>query len=378
MKHKLMTIVFCAILLAGFVLNVITPDKEISFTERRPLDQMPELNKEFIFSKNTGEVLEEYLLDQFWNRDGVRSLKVWVDRNILRKTDVNGLYQIGEHLFKMDYPISENSVIKAGEKMLAIQEKFFGDTNQVAFSMIPDKAHYAPNKDKYLSLDYKKMMQLLEDTLTEVKDGGATRIPTMGCIDLESTLELDDYYYTDLHWKQENLKETVEAIWAHFGIEAELDMDEFTVNDYAPFYGAYYGQAASNGNGDQLSWLVDEEIENMIVKDFDEMKASKDIIYAEEKLGTVDSYELFFGGNSPLIVIDNPACETGDRLILFRDSFGSAIAPLLAKEYSQVVLVDLRFLGYEFLGNFVDFEGADVLFMWGQAIYNDSTMIRQR
>ncbi|MBR2001317.1 MAG: hypothetical protein IJ994_03310, partial [Firmicutes bacterium] len=186
MKHKLMTIVFCAILLAGFVLNVITPDKEISFTERRPLDQMPELNKEFIFSKNTGEVLEEYLLDQFWNRDGVRSLKVWVDRNILRKTDVNGLYQIGEHLFKMDYPISENSVIKAGEKMLAIQEKFFGDTNQVAFSMIPDKAHYAPNKDKYLSLDYKKMMQLLEDTLTQVKDGGATRIPAMGCIDLES------------------------------------------------------------------------------------------------------------------------------------------------------------------------------------------------
>ncbi|MBQ2867241.1 MAG: hypothetical protein IJE87_02595, partial [Firmicutes bacterium] len=223
MKYKIMTIVFCAILLAGFVLNVITPDKEISFTERRPLDQMPELNKEFIFSKNTGEVLEEYLLDQFWNRDGVRSLKVWVDRNILRKTDVNGLYQIGDHLFKMDYPINENSVIKAGEKMLAIQEKFFGDTNQVAFSMIPDKAHYAPNKDKYLSLDYKNMMQLLEDTLTQVKDGGATRIPAMGCIDLESTLELDDYYYTDLHWKQENLKETVEAIWAHFGIDAELD-----------------------------------------------------------------------------------------------------------------------------------------------------------
>jgi len=108
------------------------------------------------------------------------------------------------------------------------------------------------------------------------------------------------------------------------------------------------------------------------------MKASKDVVYAEEKLGTVDSYELFFGGNSPLIFIENPACTTGDRLILFRDSFGSAIAPLLAKEYSQVVLVDLRFMGYEFLGNFVDFEGADVLFMWGQAIYNDSAMIRQR
>ena len=369
MKYKIMTVVFCVILLVGFVLNVVTPDKEISYTERRPLDQMPELNREFIFSKDTGEVLEEYLLDQFWNRDGVRGLKVWFDTKILKKTDVNGLYQIGDHLFKTDYPINENSVIKATEKMKAIQEKFFGQTNQVAFSVIPDKAHYAPNRDQYLSLDYDKMQTLLAEG---VKNRG------MGYVDLESTLELDDYYYTDLHWKQESLKETVDVIWKHFGIDAELDMDGFTINDYAPFYGAYYGQIASGGEGDRLIWLNDEEINAMIVKDFDEMKESKDIVYAEEKLGTVDSYELFFGGNSPLIVIDNPNCETGDRLILFRDSFGSAIAPLLAKEYSQVVLVDLRFVGYEYLGNFVDFEDADVLFMWGQAIYNDSTMIRQR
>ena len=64
MKHRIMTIVFCVILLIGFVGNVMTPDKEISFTERRPLDQLPVINKDFIFSKDTGEVLEEYLLDQ--------------------------------------------------------------------------------------------------------------------------------------------------------------------------------------------------------------------------------------------------------------------------------------------------------------------------
>lgn len=369
MKHRIMTIVFCAILLIGFIGNVLTQDKEISFTERRPLDQMPVINKDFIFSKDTGEVLEEYLLDQFWERDGFRSLKVWFDTNVLHKTDVNGLYQIGDHLFKTDYPINHASVIKAAEKMMAIHTKYFGTANKVAFSMIPDKAHYAPYKDKYLSLDYDTMQGILAEGL---KDSG------MGYVDLESTLELGDYYYTDLHWKQESLKETVEAIWKHFGIDAELNMGEFTVNDYAPFYGAYYGQIASGGEGDTLTWLVDEEIKNLIVKDFDEMKASKDIVYAEDKLGTVDSYELFFGGNSPLIFIKNPECTTGNRLILFRDSFGSAIAPLLAKEYSEVVLVDLRFMGYEFLGNFVDFKDADILFMWGQAIYNDSTMIRQR
>ena len=367
MKYKLMSIVFCGLLLLGMGLNLMTPDRDISFTERRPLAQAPQIDGEFLTSEDGGEKVESYLLDQFWNRDGFRRLKVWFDQRMLNKSDSNGLYQIGDHLFKINYPLNVSSVEKAAQKMMAIREKLLGEADQVAYAVIPDKAHYAPDREQYLSVDYDEMTDILKEGL-----------PEMEYVSLEEHLELDDYYNTDLHWRQENLEEVTEAIWEHFGIEGQIDTQSMEVGEYEPFYGAYYGQIAASGDGDRLVWLRDEEIDGLQVTDYDEMKEIRNVVYAEEKLGTVDSYELFFGGNSPLIVIDNPQCNSGERLVIFRDSFASAIAPLLAKEYSQVVLVDLRFMGYEFLDQFVDFKGADVLFLWEQQVYNDSSMIRAR
>jgi len=367
MKYKLMSIVFCGLLLCGMGLNLVTPDKEISYAERRPLKQAPQVDVAFLTSRDGGEEVEAYLLDQFWNRDIFRGLKVWFDWKVLNKSDSSGLYEKDGHLFKVEYPLNELSVTEAAKKMKAIEERLFSEEGKTVYAVIPDKAWFAPDRKNHLCLDYDKMTGLLQQELSD-----------MEYLALDEYLTLEDYYYTDLHWRQERLARVTEAIWKQFGIDARLDVSKMTVHEYEPFYGAYYGQAASSGEGDRLVWLSDGETDSFIVTDYDEMKEVKNLVYAEEKLGAVDSYELFFGGNSPLIVIDNPSCDTGRKLVVFRDSFGSAIAPLLAKEYSQTVLVDLRFIGYENVDRFVEVENADVLFLWGQQVYNSSGMIRQR
>lgn len=367
MKYKLMSIVFCGLLLCGMGLNLATPDRDISYTERRQLAQAPKIDGEFLATRGGGEQIEKYLLDQFWNRDSFRILKVWFDRKVLRKSDTNGLYEAEGHLVQMEYPIDEDSVRSAAQKMLAIQEKFLPQDAKVAYAVIPDKAHYISEGAKRPSLDYGEMTAILSEEL-----------PEMDYLSLEEHLSLEDYYRTDLHWKQENLTQVTEVIWKQFDIHAQLNIQDMSAHAYKPFYGAYYGRTASSIKPDELIWLTDGKIDGLRVKDYDEVKESKDVVYAEEKLGGVDSYELFFGGNSPLITIDNPQCQGNRQLIVFRDSFGSSIAPLLAKEYSRVVLVDLRFMGYEFLDQFVSFDDADVLFLWGQQVYNNSTMLRQR
>ena len=58
------------------------------------------------------------------------------------------------------------------------------------------------------------------------------------------------------------------------------------------------------------------------------------------------------------------------ELILFRDSFGSSIAPLLAEGYSKVTLVDIRYIRWERLEQFVDFKDKDVLFLYSTALLN--------
>ena len=63
--------------------------------------------------------------------------------------------------------------------------------------------------------------------------------------------------------------------------------------------------------------------------------------------------------------------ENKKELVIFRDSFGSSLAPLLAGSYSKITLVDIRYLNSESIGRFIEFsENCDVLFMYNTGTLN--------
>ena len=74
--------------------------------------------------------------------------------------------------------------------------------------------------------------------------------------------------------------------------------------------------------------------------------------------------------------IENPNAKTDKRLIIFRDSFGSSITPLLAEAYSEITLVDLRYINSRFLSSYVDFENSDVLFLYSTLILNSAKLFK--
>ena len=71
------------------------------------------------------------------------------------------------------------------------------------------------------------------------------------------------------------------------------------------------------------------------------------------------------------IVIENPNATTDKTLVVFRDSFGSSLVPLLVQDYAKVTLVDIR-AGSTSIPNLkmVDFADADVLFMYSSLVLN--------
>ena len=99
-------------------------------------------------------------------------------------------------------------------------------------------------------------------------------------------------------------------------------------------------------------------------------------VYDESRMAEDDPYELFMGGPSSLITIDNPACENGRHLIVFRDSFGSSLSPLLAQGYEKTTLIDIRYIQPAMLKKFVDFTGADVLFVYSSMVLNNSETLK--
>ena len=58
----------------------------------------------------------------------------------------------------------------------------------------------------------------------------------------------------------------------------------------------------------------------------------------------MDPYDIYLGGATALIQIDNPSGPKGRELVIFRDSFGSSLAPLLIDSYSRITIIDMRYI----------------------------------
>ena len=95
-----------------------------------------------------------------------------------------------------------------------------------------------------------------------------------------------------------------------------------------------------------------------------------------DMLGSKDLYDVFLSGAKSLLTIENPNAATDRELIVFRDSFGSSMVPLLARDYAKVTLVDIRYMSPTILGNFVEFGGQDVLFLYSTLVLNNSETIK--
>ena len=57
---------------------------------------------------------------------------------------------------------------------------------------------------------------------------------------------------------------------------------------------------------------------------------------------------------------------------MFRDSFGSSIAPLFMENYNKITLIDLRYISSDILNNYIKFENQDVLFLYSVVILNQN------
>ena len=85
---------------------------------------------------------------------------------------------------------------------------------------------------------------------------------------------------------------------------------------------------------------------------------------------------MYLSGAKSLLTIVNPAADSDRELLIFRDSFGSAIAPLLLENYAKVTLVDIRYLQIDILDRFLEFHGQDVLFLYSTLVLNNSSSIK--
>ena len=339
-----------------------SPAKEISEAERRPLAQWPGIRAETLLNGRIMTDFEDYTLDQFPLRDTFRKIKSLFHFNVLNQSDNNNIYIADGFAVKQEYPLNPESLYHAAERFNYLYEKYLTGSN-VYMAIVPDKGQYLAEKNDHLSLHFGKLSSILSD-----------RMPWAIPINLYDSLEAEDYYCTDVHWRQEKLFEAAAEICNALGVTAPNPMDYAVTALERPFYGVYYGQAALPMEPETMYLLESDLLAQCRV--YDHESGSYTDIYNMEKLTSRDLYEVLLSGSRSLLTIENPNAKTDRELILFRDSFGSSMVPLLLTDYAKVTLVDIRYIQIDILERFLEFENQDILLLYSVPVLNNSQTIK--
>lgn len=364
LKNIVVTVTFSVFLLMIFIVNIAKGEDEISKSERRKLSKFPEISLNAVLSGEFMSNFEDSALDQFIGRDTFRGLKAQTLFNIFRQKDNNKIYVQEGHAVKYDNLLKEAEVEAVATKINKLQNTLLKDMN-VYYSVIPDKNYFLGDLYGYPKMDYSKMLNILSENIINAE-----------YIDLFNTLGIDDYYSTDTHWKQENLDKIVKKLSSEIGFSYE-QIDK--IEEKYPFYGVYYGQSALPLDADTLKYGYNESIRNAKVKYLNEQtfKMEEGSLYTLEKVNGNDPYDIYLNGATSLITIENEKSLSDKELIIFRDSYGSSLAPLLISGYNKITMVDLRYIASPMVKQFVEFnENSDVLFIYCTDVINSGSMLK--
>lgn len=237
-----------------------------------------------------------------------------------------------------------------------------GNDGHIYLSVVPDKGSFTAPSEGYTPAS----AQETADTLL-------AQLDFVQYVDIAPGLTLEDYYRTDPHWRQECLVATAQTLAQAMDVPLAGDFQENAID--VPFYGAYAEKAGEPLAADTLRYLTGEVLDACTVYDYE--TDAQETLYDLSAVETDTPYDLYLQGSRSLLRIDSPLSATDRTLVVFRDSFGSSLIPLLAESYRTIYAVDIRYLSSQMVGRFLSFDGSEnVLFLYSTMVLQNSRTMK--
>jgi len=265
--------------------------------------------------------------------------------------------------YAAEAPPQDRAQIEYAAKKLADAARDWFSGSRLFFAIVPDKWYW-----------------LAEPPLPRTEPGDvaailAAALPEAKYIDISELLRLSHYYSTDSHWDQRYLMPVAEALADAMGLGVRLyPEDGLTVRERAPYRGLYSRKYGLPLMPDTIYTLHCAAIDAAHM-DGPALPAPMPL-YWEEKLESLDPYSVYTGGVHSVVTIYSPLAKTNRELVVFRDSFASSLAPLLALGYSKITLIDLRFVPEKLLGKYIEPSGQDVLFLYSTLMLGSGAQLK--
>lgn len=331
MKRSLV-IGFLVILYGIFFVNIFAEDKLFSENENRKLSQKPEFTMEKLLNGEFRDGFEKYITDQYVFRDSFVGLKS-ICESIIGKKENNDVYIAKDDFLVQKMKDYDKSLLERNASYINELAEMYNVTVAIAPTAY---TVYSENLPSFVD------RELENDFINEFYD----KLIDVNTIDLVKVLrdKKDEslYYKTDHHWT------TLGAYYAYEEIAKSLGLNPYSIDEFERevITDEFYGTLFSKGNFfykkpdtmELFNYDLDVEV-NYIFED-----KITDTFYEEEALDKKDKYEIFFGGNHPIIEITNKdESSLGGKVAIIKDSYANSLVPFLSRNFEEVHVIDLRY-----------------------------------
>lgn len=336
------TAVFCLFIFAVMIMYIVIPDSDFSALEKRSLSDMPKPAVNTALDGSFGKDFETYLADQMPLRT------FWVGTNAYYnlfsgRNGQNGVYKAKDD-YLMAEPVRDNPLL---EKNISYINEFIENVQIPSYvCIVPTSGYIYSNELPAVHYEYndddiiEKAHELFRETSEYTKFVDIT--------DKFKELSADEqlYYKTDHHWTSLGAYECYKLLGKAMGF-TPTNIRDFEIESHDGFYGTNYSKSAlwfTPSESIEL-WKNTNHSGNSItvsLQDGEDVTVSNSMFF-EENLNTQDQYTVFLGGNHAMVRIKNEQYSGDKKLLVLRDSYSHCIAPFLADNYSEIVLIDLRY-----------------------------------
>lgn len=354
-------IVSAALIIAVMALHLALPDQNYSSTEKRNLAKVPEISFATITDGSLMNKIEDYVADQFPARDLFMKMKTRL-MLLLGNRESQGVYYCKDgSLIEAFEPYDEELLEKTVESMNEFNGKGYFENAYVLISptaagvnqdLLPS---FATQADQY------EYIEKFESGLT-----GVTILETDEAFQNMKNDGREIFYKTDHHWTTDAAFEVYKANAERCNYEVGEYKTGFLATDFRGSLVSKSGFLPKQYDAVTIYENTDENLKALVTHMADNTASGS--VYQLDSLSSDNPYEVFFGGNEPMITIQTTA--KGNRtLLIFKDSYANCFIPFLMEDYKMITIIDPRYYTDTVSTLFTQQQFNDVMYL-----YNASTL----
>lgn len=352
------------------ILSMCSKKKTFSEAENRSLAEKPEISLSAVKDKSYMNDLEAYISDHFTGRLSWIKMKSFTER-MSGKDEINGVYITDERLIEKLPEPDKEEVEKSVEAINHFAELY--DT-KVYFLLAPTSAGIYRDKISKLASqeDQKSFIGSVYSRLSE----------NVTSIDIYDTMysarDKYIYYRNDHHWTSFGAYKAYSYAIEKLGLRA-VDYSKYSVEHASSdFKGTFYSKCLYNGIKpdviDIYSYDEGSHITGVNMNDGKEESHAGDI-YFREYLKTNDKYCVFLGRNQAYMNIKTDV-RNDKKILVIKDSYANSFVPFLTQNYSEISVIDLRYVKNS-IKDFVNPNDYDqVLFLYNASTFSTDQNVK--